>query len=657
MCAQPCRKPYRLVAGAADRFGRITRKEHIPIPDSYLLSTRDLCIYPKLDEVLRRPFSALKIEGRMRSPEYVAIVVSRYRKALDSLAAGLVPGQEEIEDLEVAFSRGFTSGYLFGSRAPSLMGRNRPGNRGLFLGTVVSSTPGELRILPSARTVPGPGDGLVGRDPRTGEEQGFILHGTVARTDRWIVIRQQTGISPGMDLFLTRSARLEREAAGILQAAGPAGRFPLSIDITLIVEPDLPIIASGLIRIPGGNTLAVRHEGDFVPEPAIGRPTSSEDIVRQIKKTGKSEFRVGDISIAYPGSLFIPVGKLNAFRREFLDLASKAVLAAFRPASILAEEAEARAKGMAEHLDRSCSGPGFTLPQLAVICDDQESCIAALSAGSDRVIFEPSGDSISPGSAVLPVLREAGDPGKVTWKWPQIPPAGYIGKACSALPSLSGRGLSTVMVESPGAAASVRRALPGMNITGGPGMNIFNHLSIRAYSDLVSGVTLSPELSSRDIAELIQRKECSCPRMEAGILVQGNLEVMVTADNLLSPALAGRQDADCRFGIEDATGRVFPVHVDSSGKTHIANASELCLIDYLPDLATFGIDTIIIDSRTRGPAYAGGMAAVYREALGMVDWLSGRSGASTPAPALKKRIREMARGGITSGHFIRGLAR
>ncbi|MGB4235654.1 MAG: U32 family peptidase [Methanoregulaceae archaeon] len=656
MCAQPCRKPYRLVGGAADRFGRIRCKEHIPLPDAYLLSTRDLCIYPRLQEILGRPFAALKIEGRMRSPEYVAIVVSRYRKALDYLASGLVPGNEEIEDLEIAFSRGFTPGYLFGSRGSSLMGRCRPGNRGLFLGTVAASTPGELRILPAARTVPGPGDGLVGRNPCTGEEQGFILHGAVEHTDREVVIRQQTGISMGMDLFLTRSARLEYEAEGILKAPGPAGRFPLPIYITLVVEPGFPLLISGLIHVPGGTTLVVRHEGDFVPEPARGRPTSGDDIVRQIKKTGNSPFRVEEISLVYPGSLFIPIGKLNAFRREFIDLARQEVLASFHPASAMADEAESRARDLAEHLTHSCSSPIFTLPQVAVICDDHESCMAALSSGSDRVFFEPAGECTSPGTSVLPVLQEAEDPGIIVWKWPQVPPGDYIKAACCILPSLSANGLGRVMVESPGAAAAIRRAIPGMTVTGGPGLNIFNHLSIRAYSDLVSGITLSPELSSRDIAELVQRKKHSCPEMEIAILVQGNLEVMVTADNLLNHPSIGGQIAHCRFAIEDETGRAFPVHVDTCGRTHIANASELCLIDYLPDLASLGIDTVIIDARARGPVYSGGMTAVYREAVGNIDWLSGRSGASTPIPGLKKRIREMARGGITAGHFIRGLS-
>ena len=657
MCAQPCRKPYTLVSGKPDRFGRIHGEERLALEDSYLISTRDLCLYPNLDEVLKRPFTALKIEGRMRSPDYVAIVVSRYRTALDACATGsFTPRQEDREDLEVAFSRGFSTGYLFGDRGPALMGRCRPGNRGMYLGSVVSGRSGELRIAPAARTVPGPGDGLVGRDPDTGEEQGFVLRGTAEQTGRELVIRQQTGCRPGMELYLTRSARLEREAAAILQAPGPAGRFPLTLDITLIVEPGLPLLMSGSIQVPGGSTLMVRHEGDFIPEPARGRPTTGEEISRQIRKTGESAFRVGEFSLSYPGGLFIPVGKLNSFRREFLDLSQQAVLAARRPGPGLEQEAEARMERMAGMLAQTPPGRRSTIPQLAVISDTLESTTATLAAGCNRVLFEPAGDCESPGAGIAAALRATVSPGTIVWKWPQVPPPGFTPLACSVLSGLHDGGLAGVMVDGPGAAAAISRTLPSLEVTGGPGLNIFNHLAIRAYRDLFSGVTLSPELSSRDSAELLRRAAGSCPGTKTGVLVQGNLEAMVTADNLLDLVPDGDRRGNRRFGLLDATGRIFPVHVDCSGKSHIANASELCLIDYLPDLAASGVDVLIIDARNRGPAYAREMTAVYREALDGTAWITGRPGTPDPVPGLKERIREMARGGITAGHFVRGLA-
>ena len=93
MCAQPCRKKYTLVEAAVDRYGRPTGQRDVPLPDQYLLSPKDLCTYREIPRLADATVASLKIEGRMKSPEYVAIVVSTYRRALDAAARGsLCPG-------------------------------------------------------------------------------------------------------------------------------------------------------------------------------------------------------------------------------------------------------------------------------------------------------------------------------------------------------------------------------------------------------------------------------------------------------------------------------------------------------------------------------------------------------------------------------------
>ena len=137
MCAQPCRKPYTLVTGDQDEYGRPERIRDLQTPGHYLLSPKDLCTYRHLPELVKAPVVSLKIEGRMKSPEYVAVVVSTYRRALDAIAAGdWKPAPEAERDLLLAFNRGFTRGYLFGDRHGALMARDAPDNRGICIGTV-----------------------------------------------------------------------------------------------------------------------------------------------------------------------------------------------------------------------------------------------------------------------------------------------------------------------------------------------------------------------------------------------------------------------------------------------------------------------------------------------------------------------------------------
>lgn len=117
MCAQPCRKPYTLVTGESDSYGRPVRLQDVPLPERYLLSPKDLCTVKDLERLVHSPVVSLKIEGRMKSPEYVATVVSTYRKALDAHAGSTAPEQDaDMRTLALAFNRGFTKGYLLGQK-------------------------------------------------------------------------------------------------------------------------------------------------------------------------------------------------------------------------------------------------------------------------------------------------------------------------------------------------------------------------------------------------------------------------------------------------------------------------------------------------------------------------------------------------------------
>ena len=658
-CAQPCRRDYSLVAGTPDSFGRITRPRRVPLGEPCLLSTKDLCLYPHLAGILERPITALKIEGRMRSPDYVAIVVSIYRKALNAVAAGtFVPEQSDMDDLAIAFSRGFTSGYLCGDRGPSLMGRDRPDKRGFFIGTVRSVRGSETRVAAAGSRALSAGDGLVGIDPVTRAESGFVLRERPLRAGRDLLIRQPTGCREGMVLYLTRSVSLERRAGAIRSAAGPAGRFPIPIEVALSVATHKPSVLAGSFKGPGGGVVRVTTEADFIPEQAEERATTSDEISRQIRKSGGTAFSVSDLSLTYGGGLFLPVGALNRFRRHFFSEAEKALLQTYLPDDREIGEARSRLAVRLPQLD----GPlkrGSRNPDLAIICNDIDSVKAACQAGCKRVYFEPDpGDMGRVLREAIATCRESKV--RIAWKWPRIPLPEFTTAALTLLPGFADAGLEEVMTEGAMYADPIRDRAPGIQVTGGPDLNVFNACAIRALAHDCPGVTLSPELSGEDIALLCNRLGDSG---QVSVLVQGNIPAMITADTLLDLV---RERGDHRkrsseftamiYGIEDTTGRIFPVHHDPWGRTHILNAAELCLIDYLPDLARAGVNSWIIDARWRGPSYAAGMVSVYRDAVENMPWMAGDLTSAEHIQALKTRIRAMAQGGITAGHYLRGLS-
>ena len=180
MCAQPCRKPYTLVTGGTDPYGRPLGLAEVPSRGPYLLSPKDLCTFRRLPGLVRSPVVSLKIEGRMKSPEYVATVVMAYRRALDAIAAGNYrESPEAYRDLLLAFNRGFTRGYLSGDRHDTLMGREAPGNRGLRIGTVTryDRKTSCATVRPESPVLPAPGDGLLISGPEmSGNGTGFSLN-------------------------------------------------------------------------------------------------------------------------------------------------------------------------------------------------------------------------------------------------------------------------------------------------------------------------------------------------------------------------------------------------------------------------------------------------------------------------------------------------
>ncbi|RPI36621.1 MAG: peptidase U32, partial [Methanoregulaceae archaeon] len=105
-------------------------------------------------------------------------------------------------------------------------------------------------------------------------------------------------------------------------------------------------------------------------------------------------------------------------------------------------------------------------------------------------------------------------------------------------------------------------------------------------------------------------------------------------------------------GIRDATGHIFPFMTDGECRTRIGNAVETCLVDHLPAIQQAGISEVVIDARGRTAAYAGAMTRIYRDATCQDISINDRG---DQHGHVKERIKALAMGGITAGHFLRGL--
>ena len=239
---------------------RPTGASEVPLQEKYLLSPKDLCTYREIPRLANAPVASLKIEGRMKSPEYVAIVVSTYRRALDAaVTASFVPDKAAAEsDLLLAFNREFTRGHLFGDRNEKLMGRDRPDNRGLRIGTVTryDRTTRTVTISPDHHLSLNPGDGLLFTLPNhPAAAWGFALNSEPdVQEDGTIVLAVSRPAPEGSQVFLTFSHALAARARQIGSQVTPDLRHPVPVDMVASVATDGHLTLAGTIHPPGKGT-------------------------------------------------------------------------------------------------------------------------------------------------------------------------------------------------------------------------------------------------------------------------------------------------------------------------------------------------------------------------------------------------------------------
>jgi len=645
-CAQPCRKPYSLLSGTTDGWGRLTEPSPVPLGDRYLLSPRDLWTYPVLSRLARSPIAALKIEGRLRSPRYVADVVGCYRRALDRIAEDtFVPLPEEEDLLRLAFNRGFTIGRLFGETGDRFMGRDRPGSRGIPIGEVIGLNHQGLSVVRLREGVRlEPGDGLAAFPScRPDLDTGVVLRRAV--TGDTVSLAFNRPVPVGTPVHLTgRNSK---------PTSSPIPRVYL--DLSVSFHEDRPV-AVGSVANHRGLPVPFRVVGDSMTA-ARTRPLTSGTFEQQLRRTGGTPFAFRSIAIDLPKNLFAPPSALNEFRRRILEAAAASLVASRRPGS--GTTAAARVRLSRFRLSQeSFRGPFSIIPRVRCLVDSVDGTETAAEAGADEICIEPlpvpSGSSPCPtweGEAIAEMLVDSVSrcaPVPVIWAWPRVTTADFLAMATPVLPLA---GVAGVLVNGAGAGLAVRSGKPSIPVHGGPGLNVWNSRTVRRFEPLFTSLTLSPELSRQELSEAVAVTRGAGGQVLLGVIVQGNLEVMVSEDCL--PGLAGcLASTGTRFALEDERRRRFPVLQDGACRSRILNSVETCLIDHIPALASAGVDLLVVDARGRTPAWTAAAVRAYRAGVNALGLPASRREAVLGE--LKEDLRTIAWGGLTSSLYIHG---
>ena len=579
MCAQPCRLPYELIDETGRSWSKPGRER--------ALCPRDTCTADMLPRLLDAGAHALKLEGRMKAPDYVHSIVSAYRAQLDDILAGREISDETAQaryrQLKRCFNRDFTSEYQEGRSGDEMMSYERSNNRGQIVGEVLGSKPlgntkglkpddkrrraawTRLRLSEPV----GKGDLLELRHDDEFDQFLTAIAPEDARAGDIIECRTARPMPAGALVRLIRS-----QAA--LDAAEAALKRPVArkraVDVRVVARLGQPFAVE--LTCIDDPALSGRAAG-FTVEPAKTRAVSAEDLVEHVGRMGSSPFEAVSFDIQLDegcGMGFSAVHKVRAAACEALERA------------ILAPYAE-RVNHLMVQSDPVCPADLNDLGEVCALVTSLNAAAAAGKAGAARVymtVDDLLAEGLSPASCsaegVIPVLDEVSreldherlDP----WLTPGAP---------AAVGTISELALGAEI----GSVVELRSCIPVHNVP------CMRELAARG----AHAAWLSPELTLAEIERIApQRGE-----MTLGLMVLGVPRVMTSEHCILQVAGACIHDcANCRlrvrdFKLKNIDGRMLPVRTGLNGRSHLYDGVQLDATPQIPQLLRAGVTRFLVD--------------------------------------------------------------
>ena len=599
-CAQPCRQKYK-VSGI--------KKE------DYYLSPCDLSLFDKLKEIAELDISCIKIEGRMRNKEYLAIVVSNYRKALNKLRSGK---ESKSEEINLVFNRGFIEGQFNNESKRSL----RAGHIGLKIGHVIDSHKNQIaiKIDDKIKSIPQKGDGLL--LIKNNKDYGFEISQNpiittlnhfkkgknkqvkdLTRKDKVLIVKKVWQNKKSnfnlneSSVFLTKKHDLIKKAHEIENKGTSYVKSKLTL--TFSVKNKFPKLKG---RLTLANKIEIECEviGNTPFEKPLKKSVSQDIIKKQLSKVDNYPYQITQINVNYDGTLFIPISKINELRRDLFknieDEVTKSYAHDLKHITLKTNESKI------EKAEPNISFYTNNLNHLKNI------------DGIKRVYLEIPPEIDTPDinndenynlNYMINFLKEAIEIShtndyELIWKWPDI----THDKLIKALNKVKGI-LNKMNYNIPIMSSSFKGDY-------GPySMNITNTETIDSLENYRI-VTISPELTREDYENII--KYCKNPN-KLELIVQGSIELMKTRYSLLYGKEFKQAKNSSETYLIDKNDNKYPIHKSiSSQELILFNFEEISLLPQINHLKEIGYSNFAIDARFRDDKYCE-IVNVYKKAL------------------------------------------
>ncbi|THF80726.1 U32 family peptidase [Cohnella fermenti] len=657
-CAQACRLPYDLMVDGV----------HKPMGDiAYLLSPKDLAAIDLVPELIEAGVTSFKIEGRLKSPEYVANVVSKYRRAIDKYFAGddEGPTEEEVRELQQSFSRGFTHGFLEGTNNKQLVDGTFPKSRGVYLGRVEKIM--KDGVICSIEAPLKRGDGLVfdAGDPTKKEEGGRVydlrrgglkLDGEVEQGNRIEIVMGRndvdlTRLHEGDRIWKTSDPALDRRLRSTFETEKPYRTFPVAVTVEGRVGAALRTLWTDLDK---GTTVVVSSSMPL--EEAQKRPLGQEVLEEQFGRLGGSLYWLEQLQVSLEGDVIVPKSELNRIRREAAEqlelLREQPPRYARLPGASVAAPARAAATaGAVVSEGRESEAVAVASPRMTALCRTLEQVKAAVQ--TDVAMIYADFEFIKQFPDAIAICREAGKP--IALATPRIHMPGENGYHRNILNLKP----DAVLVRNTGALYYYLKERAARQLDGRPGekhptligdfsLNVSNHKTVELFRDVgLDWVTPSYDLNIQQMVDMLRLADTS--RLE--LVLHQHMPMFHTEHCVYCTFMSegtnftncGRPCEESRASLQDRIGMNHPVRVDEGCRNTVYNAIEQSGAEYVTNFLELGVPSYRIEFLEETGEKVHEVLQLYRDAL------EGR----VTGTEVWKKLKATNQLGVTRGQLVK----
>ena len=611
-CAQPCRQRYELID--------VYTGEVVNSNGDYLLSPRDLNAIEEIDKVIDAGVHSLKIEGRMKRPEYVATVIDGYRKTIDEYLATnkLNVSDETINDLYTIFNRKFTKGLLLGDVGKDMMNSQLPNNQGLYVGTVVDYNKKAKRLKIKLANTLKKGDGInlgggtIGRIIKNGNIETIGYKGETIELDFVGEARK------GQIVFKTSDSELMDRVQATFTQDKEFVKNIIDAKITIKLGQK-PIL-----------TLKDRHsneatiEGDKIVEEAMKVALSKEKVETQLRKLGNTPYELDLLEIELDDNVSLPISLLNQMRRDCIELLDK------ERVSIKNRKYKnkiVKYKPVLYNRNKQ--------QEISVKVKNLEQLESALECGVDRIYYEDT-NTIDKGMSLAMKYNK-----KVIYSAPRI----IRNKEYNHLAKANNAGVESVQVGNYGSIHYFKDKKLNIDYY----LNAFNSETINYYKEIgADTLCISQELNINEIKETIKYTDINIESV-----VYGYTPLMITEycpmGVIVRDCKKDKRVAKCKesiYALRNSKGDEFRVSQDIFCRSTIYNSNVTCMLDNLYELHEIGINVLRLDFTLEDKETVKEVIEAYQEVLSN-DYKLG-----TKATKLYNKLDEK---GTTAGHYYKGV--